>query len=104
MEQTRDKSLRQVITAGIGCAAAFFVAGFLVASSIACSTVDQDKACDAAKRVYDSYQAVALVRDVSEDEKRIAAAAAAVLTLQCGWTATKGADANGVPVLVAPGK
>lgn len=83
----------------------------LVASG--CATKNPDT-CTKAVAAYQLYQAsLADGRVPSADEKRIAAAAAAFLQLQCGWSPVAPAspaskaigtikDQNGIPYLVVP--
>jgi hypothetical protein len=84
----------------------------LVASG--CATNTNPDTCKKAIAAYQLYQAsLADGRVPSADEKRISAAAAAFLQLQCGWSPVAPAtpaskalgtikDQNGIPYLVVP--
>lgn len=77
----------------------------LAALLVGCGTTSPTNdvlTCDRARQIYELYQASLLVRQPSDDEVRAAQVAAAVLTVQCGWTRTRSVDGHGVPVIVAP--
>ncbi|MFN0068329.1 MAG: hypothetical protein ACKVYV_11910 [Limisphaerales bacterium] len=77
----------------------------LLALLTGCASNPDDKAkqCATAEAAYQAYLADAKLRPVSNDEARIATAAALFLRTYCGWNAARGGvDANGVPVVVAP--
>lgn len=69
------------------------------------SSPDKEQRCASYRQIYEMYQASLLVREPSEDERRIAAAAAVFLTAYCGWTAAAtdrgiSTDPYGVPIIV----
>lgn len=75
------------------------------ASLLGCASMeDKDKRCATYADVYTLYLSSTEVRPVSKEESAAAAAAAIFLRTYCGWTATRGNDANGVPVIVPPAK
>lgn len=51
---------------------------------------------------YATYEAVSATRKPSKDEVVAANAAAAFLSLYCGWQKTRGRDKYGVEVVIAP--
>jgi len=63
---------------------------------------DKERRCAAYEEVYTAYRASMEVRPVSPEEVAAATAAAVFLRNYCGWTATRGNDANGVPVIHPP--
>lgn len=81
--------------------AALGLAGFL-ATGCATATPEGQSACDAARAAYEVYLADRALREPTPEEVRWAAAAALFLRTQCGWTAARGVDAHGVPIVVAP--
>lgn len=59
-----------------------------------------DSRCEQYQRTYAAYQLSTTVREPSKEELDYAHAAAAFLTLRCGWVKTKGTDQYGVPIIV----
>lgn len=66
----------------------------------------KEKRCAGYGDIYSLYLATAEIREVTPEERTVAAAAAIFLRTYCGWTAPKGVgetlDANGVPVIYPP--
>lgn len=88
------------------------IAAALAIAAVGCATNTNPTTCKKAVAAYQLYQAsLADGRVPSADEKRIAAAAAAFLQLQCGWSPVSPAtpvskspvmlkDSNGIPYLI----
>lgn len=95
----RRTSLKPLVTLGLFIA----ISAIAVLPMVGCKTPSADQ-CATYRAVYEAYQATLEIRQPSKEEIMGAKAAAAYLTVTCGWTATKGKDANGVPVIVPPAK
>ena len=64
-----------------------------------CGTT-RDERCTYYVAAYETYQAtLAAGRTPSKEESAGAQIAAAFLTVNCGWSRTRAADPNGVPVI-----
>jgi|GEM_PF-4008862 len=87
--------MKSIITILALCAALALLAG-------CASTPDKEQRCVSYAEVYTLYLASTEVRPVSKEEVAAATAAAIFLRTYCGWTATRGNDANGVPVIHPP--
>lgn len=58
--------------------------------------------CSAYSAAYATYQAISADRKPSKDEIAAGQAAAAFLSIYCGWQQTRGRDKWGVDVVVKP--
>ena len=87
--------MKPIVTILALCAALALLAG-------CSSTPDKEQRCASYAEVYTLYLASTEVRPVSKEEVAAATAAAIFLRTYCGWTATRGNDANGVPVIHPP--
>lgn len=64
---------------------------------------DKKTTCDTAAAALGAYHAViAAGSSPSPTQIQAAAGATAFLTAYCGWTETRGVDANGVPIILPP--
>jgi len=82
---------------------------------VGCSTITKQDACDTAQAAYIAYKQAQINggNPPSQDQINAAQAAAAILTIQCGWTppaASKAIalpppnDRFGVPIIIPPAK
>lgn len=64
---------------------------------------DKKTTCDTAAAALGAYHAVIAAGSTpSVTQIQAAAGATAFLTAYCGWTETRGVDANGVPIILPP--
>ena len=82
------------------------VFAILAALLVGCGSLQtKQQRCDAMEEVYAAYIASTFAREVSQDEIKAAAAAAAFLSAHCGWKSVRGfegSDPNGVPIILPP--
>lgn len=63
----------------------------------------KETTCTTAAAALGAYHAViAAGQQPSQGQIQAAAGATAFLSIWCGWTESRGADANGVPIIIPP--
>lgn len=81
------------------------IIAILAAALVGCASnpEQQQQTCQAAGATLAAYQAY-LIAQREPDPQQVAAAQAATafLTSYCGWTATRGVDSHGVPIILPP--
>lgn len=63
---------------------------------VGCTTTDKEKTCDTYSKVYSLYLASLAVREPSNEEIAVAAAATFYLTAYCGWSNIQTKDRSGI--------
>lgn len=86
------------------------LASALIAAGCA-NAPDRAARCESYAAIYSAYLAASAAREVGSEEIAAAAAAAAFLSLYCGWSSPKPTpgsrgpapvDQNGVPIILPP--